>query len=133
MGVLISKLLFQPPETPTPMDQRKYFWLKTKNGSKIPVFHIKQPNARFTVLYSHGNAEGEIKDQVMINVAPEIHTYPMAWFAYSYFGSHRVLFFSVLLLRTVMFIHLCFATRFGHDIHICNGSITNVIHQRNCL
>lgn len=57
MGKLISTLLFQPPDYPTPLDTRKYFWLSTSVGNKIPAFFIEQPQARFTVLYSHGNAE----------------------------------------------------------------------------
>lgn len=57
MGKLISTLLFQPPNNPTSLPRSKYFWLKTSRGSQIPAFHIEQPHARFTVLYSHGNAE----------------------------------------------------------------------------
>ena len=57
MGKIISTLLFQAPEIPTALTRKKYFWLETSRGSKIPAFHIKQSHARFTVLYSHGNAE----------------------------------------------------------------------------
>jgi pimeloyl-ACP methyl ester carboxylesterase len=57
MGKIISTLLFQPPENPTTLASSKYFWLKTSRGSQIPAFHIKQSHARFTILYSHGNAE----------------------------------------------------------------------------
>ena len=57
MGKIISTLLFQPPDNPTPLGRSKYFWLTTSRGSQIPAFHITQPHARFTVLYSHGNAE----------------------------------------------------------------------------
>jgi len=57
MGLVISTLLFHPPETPTQLATNKYFWLTTSRGSKIPASFIQQPNARFTILYSHGNAE----------------------------------------------------------------------------
>lgn len=57
MGLVISTLLFHPPEPPTQLARNKYFWLTTSRGSKIPASFIQQPHARFTVLYSHGNAE----------------------------------------------------------------------------
>lgn len=57
MGALISTLLFLPPTEPTYLKSKKYFWLTTSNGSKIPAFFIRQKLARYTVLYSHGNAE----------------------------------------------------------------------------
>jgi hypothetical protein len=57
MGKIVSTLLFQPPEVPTPLHKSKYFWLNTSHGGKIPAFYLQQPRARYTVLYSHGNAE----------------------------------------------------------------------------
>jgi len=57
MGKLISTLLFQPPDETRHLSSKKYFWLTTSRGYKIPSFYIQQPHARFTVLYSHGNAE----------------------------------------------------------------------------
>eukprot|EP01083_Nonionella_stella_P314875 1135843_1 len=57
MGALISRLLFQPPSSPTPLHPNRYFFLTTESGLKFPAFFIRQPLARYTVLYSHGNAE----------------------------------------------------------------------------
>ena len=57
MGKVVSIFLFQPPEVPTPIQNGDYFWLRTSLGSRIPAFYIRQPQARYTVLYSHGNAE----------------------------------------------------------------------------
>ena len=57
MGKVISTLLFQPPDEPSRLSSKKYFWLTTSKGVKIPSCYIQQPHARFTVLYSHGNAE----------------------------------------------------------------------------
>lgn len=57
MGIVISTLLFQPPDKPTRLSTKKHFWLTTTKGSQIPAFYIQQNHARYTVLYSHGNAE----------------------------------------------------------------------------
>ena len=57
MGKVISTLLFQPPDQPTRLSSKKYFWLTTSTGSKIPAFYIQQNHARYSILYSHGNAE----------------------------------------------------------------------------
>lgn len=57
MGKVISTLLFLPPREPTYLNSKKYFWLTTSTGSKIPAFFIRQNHARYTILYSHGNAE----------------------------------------------------------------------------
>jgi len=57
MGVIISSFLFQPPTPPTPLKSNTYFWLKTSLGTNIPAFYIKQPQARFSLIFSHGNAE----------------------------------------------------------------------------
>ena len=57
MGDVISTFLFQPPEEPTPIARSKVFWLETRLGSRIPAFYINRFPGRFTILYSHGNAE----------------------------------------------------------------------------
>jgi alpha-beta hydrolase superfamily lysophospholipase len=57
MGKVISTLLFQPPDEPTHLSSKKYTWLTTSKGIKIPAFYVRQHHARYTVLYSHGNAE----------------------------------------------------------------------------
>mmetsp|Transcript_33306 Transcript_33306/g.38787 ORF Transcript_33306/g.38787 Transcript_33306/m.38787 type:complete len:339 (+) Transcript_33306:128-1144(+) len=83
MGALVSLLLFQPPET-TYLSKDKYFWLTTKYGCKIPSIFIKQKQAKFTILYSHGNAEdlGMIYD--MLNHLSKILKVNV--FAYDYSG-----------------------------------------------
>jgi pimeloyl-ACP methyl ester carboxylesterase len=84
MGKVISTLLFQPPDEPTHLSSKKYFWLTTSRGVKIPAFYIQQHHARYTILYSHGNAEdlgmiydylSELSELLYINV-----------FAYDYSG-----------------------------------------------
>lgn len=56
MGDAISSLLFQPPP-PTYLHPSRHFWLNTSEGSRIPAFFIEKPNAKVTILFSHGNAE----------------------------------------------------------------------------
>jgi len=56
MGDLISSLLFQPPP-PTYLHPSRHFWLSNKFGNRIPAFFIERPNAKVTILFSHGNAE----------------------------------------------------------------------------
>lgn len=54
---LVAKLAFFPPDPPKYSKQDVTAFVTTKQGSTIPVLHIKHKNPRFTVLFSHGNAE----------------------------------------------------------------------------
>ncbi len=56
MGGIIGSLLFQPPP-PTYLHPSRHFWLMTSHKTRIPAFFIERPNARITILFSHGNAE----------------------------------------------------------------------------
>lgn len=56
MGVLISSLVFQPPEITYLQAKRHVIWLRTKSNKKIPSFFIDR-RASVTFLFSHGNAE----------------------------------------------------------------------------
>ncbi len=56
MGDLISSLLFQPP-SPTYLHPSRHFWLTNAYKNRIPAFFIERPNAKVTILFSHGNAE----------------------------------------------------------------------------
>ncbi len=77
MGKLISTLLFQPPNEISHLSSKKYFWLTTWKGSKIPAFFVTQTHAKYTILYSHGNAEDlgmiyeylvELSDLLYVNI-----------------------------------------------------------------
>ena len=57
MDYVIGRLLFQAPIEPTPLDEKNVIWLETKAGFRIPACYIKYPHAKYTILYSHGNAE----------------------------------------------------------------------------
>lgn len=56
MGEAMSTLLFQPPP-PSRLRESKLVFLQTSQGEKIPAFHIQTPGAKYTILYSHANAE----------------------------------------------------------------------------
>jgi len=56
MGEAMSSLLFQPPP-PSRLKKSRLVWLETSTGNLIPTFYIRTPEASFTLLYSHANAE----------------------------------------------------------------------------
>ncbi|ETV68124.1 hypothetical protein H257_15859 [Aphanomyces astaci] len=56
MGAMISQLVFQPPR-PTYTSCRQYTMLATSLHNRIATFYIKQEGAKYTLLFSHGNAE----------------------------------------------------------------------------
>eukprot|EP00239_Pterosperma_sp_CCMP1384_P008481 CAMPEP_0197858726 /NCGR_PEP_ID=MMETSP1438-20131217/32740_1 /TAXON_ID=1461541 /ORGANISM="Pterosperma sp., Strain CCMP1384" /LENGTH=228 /DNA_ID=CAMNT_0043474977 /DNA_START=279 /DNA_END=962 /DNA_ORIENTATION=+ len=67
MGSIISTVAFPAPELPKSFYENRLenrpdlVWLTTKKGEKIPACHIRArhplPGPRFTIIYSHGNAE----------------------------------------------------------------------------
>jgi len=75
MGGALANLVFQPPEPMYSMDPN-LIWLRTSMGELIPAFFINRW-ARYTLLFSHGNAEDlggviemvrEISDTLEVNV-----------------------------------------------------------------
>uniref|UniRef100_A0A0G4F166 AB hydrolase-1 domain-containing protein n=1 Tax=Chromera velia CCMP2878 TaxID=1169474 RepID=A0A0G4F166_9ALVE len=52
---VISRLVFQPPDSSYQKDHN-LIWLHTTEGEVVPAFFIDR-DARFTLLFSHGNAE----------------------------------------------------------------------------
>ena len=72
MGGLISSLTFQPPNDFNiyNIDHCKLEWIKTKKHKNIiPTLYYKNPNSKYTLLYSHGNATtmfGIVSDIVKI-------------------------------------------------------------------
>jgi len=56
MGAGIAKLVFQPP-MPTYNKDPNLIWLTTDLNEVIPAFYIPREGAKFTLLFSHGNAE----------------------------------------------------------------------------
>ena len=53
--VIISKILFQPPVSRFPMNP-DHLYLHSKSGTKLQVLFINR-NAKYTMIFSHGNAE----------------------------------------------------------------------------
>ena len=56
---LVAKLAFLPPPPSYEPDWRELVWLQTERGQKIAACFLPCPGAKFTVLFSHANAEGE--------------------------------------------------------------------------
>lgn len=56
MGNGLARLVFQPP-MPTYSRDPNLIWLNTDVGEVIPAFYIPREGAKFTLLFSHGNAE----------------------------------------------------------------------------
>lgn len=84
MGSLVSTLLFRPPPVVTPLPRNGVVWLDTRNGSRIPCLHFKNPDARFTILYSHANSEDIGQNYKFLKVL-SIHL-GCSIFAYEYSG-----------------------------------------------
>eukprot|EP00934_Nitzschia_sp_Nitz4_P005494 Nitzschia sp. Nitz4//scaffold335_size18684//15867//16661//NITZ4_008772-RA/size18684-processed-gene-0.7-mRNA-1//-1//CDS//3329548282//5484//frame0 len=63
MGAIVSTLAFPVPERTysaahLQRQGKRLVWFPTqKTRLRIPALYIQRPNARFTLLYSHGNAE----------------------------------------------------------------------------
>jgi len=79
----LNKLVFQPPPSSYNKDPN-LIWLHTDLGEVIPAFYIQVPDAHFTLLFSHGNAEDlgliiryfrDVSQELQVNV-----------FAYEYTG-----------------------------------------------
>lgn len=54
--MMSSHLMFIPPGA-SYVDNKNIIKLTTKDGKKISAFYLKNPSAKWTLLYSHGNAE----------------------------------------------------------------------------
>jgi pimeloyl-ACP methyl ester carboxylesterase len=62
MGAVVSTLAFPAPPAKYSKDlllarRNELLFLKTRREMKIPAVHIRQAGAKFTIMYSHGNAE----------------------------------------------------------------------------
>ena len=77
-----ERMIFQPPAA-SYQDTSKIIKLSSANGMKISAVHFPNPQAQYTILYSHGNAEdlGNIS-----SVLRQIRDSGFAVFAYDYQG-----------------------------------------------
>jgi len=57
MGNYVAKQAFLPP-FPTNIDNTSLMVnLSTKSKNTIPILHVRYPNSKYTIVFSHGNAE----------------------------------------------------------------------------
>lgn len=54
---LSERMIFQPPPATYTADRLPIEWVETGDGARLAVLHLPNPDARYTILYSHGNAE----------------------------------------------------------------------------
>ena len=57
LSTLVAKLAFLPPAASYEVDWQELLWLRTKRGQRIPAVFVPWPGAKFTILFSHANAE----------------------------------------------------------------------------
>mmetsp|Transcript_95652 Transcript_95652/g.270706 ORF Transcript_95652/g.270706 Transcript_95652/m.270706 type:complete len:259 (-) Transcript_95652:174-950(-) len=82
MGSAIAKIVFQPPDATYTKDPN-LIWLHTSEHEVIPAFFIDR-DAKFTLLFSHGNAEDL---GMIIQYFREVsHILEVNIFAYEYTG-----------------------------------------------
>lgn len=83
MGHGLARLVFQPPP-PSYAKDPNLIWLTTELDEVIPAFYINKPQARFTLLFSHGNAEDL---GLIIRYFREVsHMLQVSVFSYEYTG-----------------------------------------------
>ncbi|MFB2878056.1 alpha/beta hydrolase [Floridanema aerugineum] len=71
------------PQPSTYQDNNQILKLTTKDGVKISAVYLPNPQAKFTILYSHGNAE-DLGDSLII--LEQLRNLGFAVFAYDYRG-----------------------------------------------
>ena len=67
--------------------------IDTKRGNKVVAFYLKNPYARLTLLYSHGNAAdlGQLYD-LFVQLKVNLRVNLMGLVSYSFFWNHIILF-----------------------------------------
>lgn len=80
--VVFNSLAFHPPES-SYTDTSNIIKLNTKDGARISAIYLPNPNATFTVLINHGNADDLGKIAWFLN---EFHNQGFSIFAYDYHG-----------------------------------------------
>nr|BAN64547.1 hypothetical protein [Babesia bovis] len=71
MGNILNTVVFHPPMPSYSFDDPHLHMFPTKAGHKIAAYYVKHRTARFTILYSHGNAEdiGDVACSLMNRIA----------------------------------------------------------------
>lgn len=83
LGAFFSDRMIFQPQQPGYRDQANILKLTSSDGSKISATYLSNPQADFTVLFSHGNAEDIGDDQPLLE---RIRASGFAVFAYDYQG-----------------------------------------------
>jgi fermentation-respiration switch protein FrsA (DUF1100 family) len=80
--VWIDRILFPAPPS-SYADDREILKLKTADGKSISAIYLPNPAARYTILYSHGNAEdlGRVRSQLYA-----LHSLGFSVLGYDYHG-----------------------------------------------
>eukprot|EP00298_Acanthocystis_sp_HF-20_P028021 c64_g1_i1.p1 GENE.c64_g1_i1~~c64_g1_i1.p1 ORF type:complete len:284 (+),score=104.12 c64_g1_i1:24-854(+) len=93
MGSVVSTLAFPVPDRTFSAHRVKthqdLHWLTTKDNFKIPCFYIKHDQAKYTVIYSHGNAEdigisAEFFDTLVYRTKVNLLAYEYGGYSISY-------------------------------------------------
>ena len=77
-----ERMIFQP-QPPSYQDTREILKLTTSDGVQISAVYLANPQARYTILYSHGNAE-DLGD--ILPVLNSLRQMGFAVFGYDYHG-----------------------------------------------
>jgi len=83
VALLFSDRLIFQPQRPGYRDSAGILKLNSSNGARISARYLANPNATFTILFSHGNAEDIGDDQVLMD---GMRSAGFAVFAYDYQG-----------------------------------------------
>ena len=78
-----DKSIFQPPPSSYKDTDSRIFKLSSGDGTKISAVYLPNPKARYTLLYSHGNAEDIGQNFGMFK---RLHDMGFAVLAYDYHG-----------------------------------------------
>lgn len=77
-----DRQIFLPPPA-TYRDEGQLVWVPMPDGTQLAAQHVPQPDAAYTILYSHGNAEDLGQQQPVFD---RLHRLGFAVFAYDYPG-----------------------------------------------
>jgi hypothetical protein len=103
MGALVSAIAFpHPPKDYSAGELRArpdLQFLQTKSGMRIPAVHIRHPSAKFTIIYSHGNAEDVGISLYYLDIVS--HVLKSSVIAYEYPGTKDFDVFVLFFLKVV--------------------------------
>lgn len=115
---LADKIAFPTPKPSYELSE-KYRMIDAPNGGKICTVFLKNPNAKYTVLFSHGNGEdlGEIAPKL-----ENLYNLGFSVFAYDYFGYGQS-----SLKSSAKNIEICAETAWRHLVKTESVPVENII------